>query len=86
MDPQQGVLVRNIPESAIKLTSDESLDAKFWNVKLINFQGLTTRFRIYSCSENVDISSVGEQFLSNVKQPLAKVGSNFALFDYLDSG
>jgi len=85
MDPQQGVLVRNIPESAIQLTRDEPFGAEFLQCyvdqfPMADYQGLGF------IHAKMNVSSVGEQFLSNVRQPLdPKDKDNHALFTYLDS-
>lgn len=85
MDPQQGVLVRNIPESAIKLTSDESLGVKFLQCDVDQFPRADYQGLGFIHAKMND-SSVGEQFLSNVRQPLdPNDQDNHALFTYLDS-
>jgi hypothetical protein len=85
IDPQQGVLVRNIPGSAIQLICDESLGAKFLQCDvdqfpMADYQGLGF------IHVKMNVSSVGEQFLSNVRQPLdPKDTDNHELFTYFDS-
>lgn len=85
MDPQQGVLVRRIPESAIQITFDESLETEFLECDVDQFPSADYQ-GLGFIHAKMNVTSVGEQFLSNVRQPLdPNDQDNHALFTYLDS-